>query len=272
MLAAAGAASGQPLEFDIRGPALQKDQSFVTSGVLKVTGADAEMARDGKAVKFKLTLTATLEEAVTVLDVAGGTVTKFQTEVRKDRVETAGAAKDARFVETSGLEKETIISARDGAKWGHKLAVGRPTEKQLAELTERGGFAFDAVPEGKLKPGHTWAADAAGFDPLLASALSDLKGQIERKFTNAEILLGEQVAVIKSSGKVSGRMRGNGDQPLDATIDLTHTAWRSVKTGLTMKASFAGTLTVTSAKGKDAALTITGPISGESTTKPVEKK
>jgi hypothetical protein len=272
MLAAAGVGLARTDDFDLRGPTLQKGQQYVTSGVLKLTGADAEMTRDGKAVKFKLTLTATLEEAVTLLDVADGKVTRFQSEVRKDRVETAGAAKDATFIETSVLERETVVSAHDGAKWSHKLAAGRPTERQLAELAERGGFAFDAVPEGKLKPGHTWTADAAGFDPLLAHAFSDLKGQLNRKFAKVEMLDGEPVAVIESSGKVSGRLRGNGDQPLDATIDLTHTAWRSLKTGLTAKASFAGTLTVTSAKGKDAALTITGPISGESTTKPVEKK
>lgn len=263
--------------FDLRGPAPQKGAQYITAGKLTVKAADATMTRGKDVVKFKLTLTATLEETVTVQEVSGRDVTKCAVKIDKDRVETAGLAKDAKFTETSVLEKETVISVRDGAKWKHALASGKPTELQLKELAERGGVeATDALyPAEKVKVGHAWTADAGAFSKLLGNSLSDMKGKLNQKFVRVEMLNGEQVAVIESQGKVSGKMKGNGDPAPDADIELTHTTWKSLKTGLAVRESFAGTVHVRgNTKDGDVvtALDIKGPISGESTTTLAEKK
>ena len=263
--------------FDLRGPAPQKGTQFTTAGKLKVAGADAEMKRGDAVVKFKLDLTVTLEEDVKLLDVNGREITKLQTKLRRGRVETVGLAKGAAQVEPSVLEQETVVGVFDGKTWKHSLAAGQPTEAQMKALAEFKGFASpDALyPNEKVKVGHAWTADASGLDRLLSHTLTDVQGKLDRKFAKVETIDGERLAVIESSGKVSGKMKGNGDQPPTADIEMKHTAWKSLKTGLVVNDSFTGTLAVTG-RSKDGdvvtELTIKGPISGESATKVTEKK
>ena len=263
--------------FDLRGPAPQKGAQYATVGKLTVKAADATMTRGKDVVKFKLTLTATLEETVTLVAVADRSVTQSAVRVDKDRVETAGLAKGAAFTETSVLEKETVVSARDGTKWTHALASGKPTEAQLKELAERGGIESDdgLYPAEQVKAGHAWTADAGAFSRLLGHSLSGMKGKLSQKFVRVEMLNGEPVAVIESTGKVSGKMKGNGDPAPDADIELTLTTWKSLKTGLAVREAFAGSVHVRGdTKDGDAVTTIEikGPISGESTTTLVDKK
>lgn len=273
----AGFVFAQAEEHDLRGPGPQKGAPHITDGKLTVTAADATMTRGKDVVKFKLTLTATLNEEVTVLETNGREVTKFAAKVNRDRVETVGLAKDAKYLETSVLEQETITGTRDGKAWKWTLASGKPTDPQAKELAERGGFEnADALdPEGKVKVGHAWTADAGTLSPLLSHTLTGVKGELKRKFARTETQAGEPCAVIESTGKVSGKMKGNGDPAPTADIDLTHTAWKSLKTGLVVRESFTGKLQVSGGvKDGDTvtALEINGPISGESTTKLAEKK
>lgn len=273
----AGFAFAQAEEHDLRGPGPQKDTPYVTDGKLTVTAADATMTRGKDVVKFKLTLTAVLNEEVTVLEANGREVTKFATKVNRDRVETVGLAKDAKYLETSVLEQETITGVRDGKGWKWSLASGKPTDPQAKELTERGGFEnADALyPEGKVKVGHAWTADTGAVSPILSHALTGVKGELKRTFARVEMQAGEPCAVIGSTGKVSGKMKGNGDPSPTADIDLTHTAWKSLKTGLVVRETFEGKLKVGGGvKDGDTVtmLEINGPITGESTTRMVEKK
>lgn len=264
-------------DFDLRGPGPLKDAQYTTTGKLEVKGADAEMKRGAAVVKFKLGLTVTLEEDVKLLEVNGRDVKKLQTKLRRDRAETVGLAKGAAQIEPSVLEQEMIVSTLDGKAWKHTLAGGKPTEIQVKALAEFAGFASaDALyPDEKVKVGHVWTADASGLDRLLGHTLTDVKGKLDRKFVKIEPLDGEQLAVVESTGKVSGKLKGNGDQPPSADVDVKHTAWKSLKTGLVVRESFTGTLAVTG-RTKDGdvitELTIKGPISGESTTKVIEKK
>lgn len=267
----------QAEEYDLRGPGPQKNAPYITDGKLTVTAADATMTRGKDVVKFKLTLTATLNEEVTVQEVSGREVTKFATKVNRDRVETVGLAKDAKYLETSVLEQETITGVRDGNAWKWTLASGKPTDPQTKELAERGGLETAAAlyPEGKVKVGHTWTADAGSLSPILSHVLTGVKGELKRTFARVQMVDGELCVVIESAGKVTGKMKGNGDPSPAADIDLTHVAWKSPKTGLVVRESFQGKLKVKGdVKDGDAVTTleISGPISGESTTKLVGKK
>lgn len=268
--------AAQDETFDLRGPAPQKGQALVTVGTLKVTDADTVMKRGDDKVELKLNLTVSLEEHVAVLEVDGRTVMKCQTKIVKDRTETVGPDKKSTHIETSVLEKETLTSTRDGKKWKHAMVGNKPTDAQTKELAERGGPESDDAlyPEGKVKVGHAWTADATAVSKVLGNALSDLKGKLDRKFVRVEDLDGERVAVIESAGKLTGKMKGN-DGALTAELDLKITAWKSLKTGLAVRERFEGRVKLAGElKDADAKteLTMSGPISGESTTKLVEKK
>lgn len=276
VLAALGFGRAADDEYDLRGPAPQKGAAYAFAGKLTVKGADASLTRGKDVVKFKLTLTVTLDEEVKVLEATGRDVTKCEVKVGKDRVETVGL-KDVKYLETSVLEKETITSTRDAAKWKHTLASGTPTDAQQKELAERGGVetADGLYPAEKVKVGHAWTADAGAANRLLGHSLSGLKGKLNQKFVRVEMLNGEPVAVIESTGKVSGKMKGNGDPAPDADIELTLTTWKSLKTGLPVSEKFTGTVHVRGdTKDGDAVTTvdIKGPIEGESTTTAVVEK
>jgi hypothetical protein len=263
--------------FDLRGPAPQKGQEFVSKRALAIKDADAVMKSGTETVKFKLTLLAALEEEVTVVEVTGRDVTKYRTKIVRDRVEMSGLEKDVIHTETSVLEKETVLSTRDGKKWQHALVDTRPTEKQTKELAERSGIenGDGLYPAEKVKVGHAWTADALGINKALGDSLSDIKGKLDQKFVKVEDLDGEKVAVIESAGKVTGKMKDAGAQTLDATIELKLTTWKSLRTGTGVRARLEGKIELAgTVKEGDTKtdVTISGPISSESTTKLVEKK
>ncbi|MBN9122483.1 MAG: hypothetical protein J0I06_25620 [Planctomycetes bacterium] len=273
---ALGRAAGDDT-FDLRGPGPQKGQVLVAKTTLTVRDADTVMKAGAESVKLKLTLVATLEEEVTVLEVNGRDVTKCLTRVLKDRVETSGADKELAHTETSALERETIASTRDGQKWTHAIVDGRPTEKQKKQLDDRPEIETDddLFPKEKVKVGHAWTADAVGINRALGNALVDVKGKLDQKFVRVEELDGEKVAVVESAGKITGKMRDDGAPTLDAAIELKQTAWKSLKTGVVIRVKIEGKISL-SGTVKDGdnktELILTGPISGETTTKWVEKK
>lgn len=263
--------------FDLRGPAPQKGQEFVTKTALAIKGADTVVKSGAETVKSKLALLVTLEEEVTVMEVAGRDVTKYRTKIVRDRVETSGPDKDVKHTEPSVLEKETVLGTRAGKKWQHALVDNRPTEKQTRELAERSGIenSDGLYPVEKVKIGHAWTTDAGISNRVLSNSLSDIKGKLDQKFVKVEDLDGQRVAVIESSGKITGKMKGAGAPALDATIELKQTTWKSLKTGTEVRAILEGKIELAGTVKDDGAkidVAISGPISGESTTGPVEKK
>lgn len=277
VLAALGYGRAADDTLDLRGPAPQKGQEYVTKSELKIKGADVVVKTGAETVKLKLTLHALLEEELTVLDVNGRDVTKYQTKILRDRTETSGADKDVSHTETLVLERETVLGTRDGKKWLHVLASNQPTEKQTKELRDRGGFENrdELYPSEKVKVGHAWTADAAVFNRVLNNSLTEPKGKLDQKFARVEDLDGEKVAVIESSGKITGKMKQNGEPALNATLELKLTTWKSLKTGAVVREKFEGKIDV-SGTMKDGTttteMTLVGPISAEITTKPIERK
>ena len=264
--------------FDLRGPGPQKGQEFVSTTTLKVKDADTVLKMTGEALKLKLTLLITLEEEGTLLEVSGRDVTKYQTKILKDRVDTSSSDKGVSHSEPSALERETVVSTRGDKKWQHVLVDNRPTEKQQKLLDERNGIETDdgLYPKEKVKVGHTWTSDAVGINRALGTALSDVKGKLDQKFVKVEQLDGEKVAVVESSGRITGKMKDNGEPTLTAEIDLKkQTTWKSLKTGVVVREEFEGTIKLDGTMrdgGIKIEMTLSGPISGGSTTKLVDKK
>ncbi len=261
--------------FDLRGPAPTKGQVFVGKGTLKITNADTTMKVAGQTINMKLDLVVTSEEEAKVLAVDGRNVTKCQTKVIKERADvsaTIDGNKTPPMTEPTALEKETIISERDGKKWKHALVDTKPSDKQKKELDSRNGIENDddLYPTDKIKVGHTWTVDAAALNKLLGNSFTDVKGKVDQKFTKIEEIDGEKVAVINSTAKITGKMKDDGEPNVDVEMELKITTWKSLKTGVSVKETFAGKIKLAGTVKMDdvkAEMTLSGPISGEGTTK-----
>lgn len=260
--------------YDLRGPAPEKGQVYVSKGTLKIKDADTTIKIAGQKLDIKMTLLVSSEEEAKVLAVSGRDVTKCQTKVVKERADvtaTFGGMENTQ-TEPTALEKETIISERDGKKWKHSLVDTKPTDKQKKELDSRNGIENDddMYPKEKVKVGHTWTVDGAALNKMLGNSFTDIKGKVSQKFAKIDEVDKEKVAVIESTAKITGKMKDDGEPTVDVEMEMKITTWRSLKTGVAVKESFTGKIKLAGTVKMDdmkAEMTLSGPISGDSTTK-----
>jgi hypothetical protein len=260
--------------YDLRGPAPEKGQVFSSKGTLKIKDADTTMKVAGQSISMKLTLLVTSEEEAKVLAVKGRDVTKCQTKIIKERADVTAniGGEDMNHTEPTALEKETVISERDGKSWKHALVDTKPTEKQKKELDNRNGIENDddLYPAEKVKVGHKWTVDAAALNKLLGNSFTDVKGKVGQVFVKVENLDDEKVAVVESTAKLTAKMKEDGEPTVDVEMDLKVTTWKSLKTGVAVKEKFTGKIKLSGTVKMDdvkAEMTLNGPLSGESTTK-----
>ncbi len=260
--------------YDLRGPAPEKGQVFVSKGTLKIKDADTTIKIAGQKIDVKMTLLVSSEEEAKVLAVKDRDVTKCQTKVIKERADITATVGGQEMTQTepTALEKETIISERDGKMWKHSLVDTKPTEKQKKELDSRNGMENDddMYPKEKVKVGHEWTVDGAALNKMLGNSFTDIKGKVTQKFAKIEELDGEKVAVIESSAKITGKMKDDGEPTVDVEMEMKITTWRSIKTGVAVKEKFTGKIKLAGTVKMDdmkAEMTLSGPISGDSTTK-----
>ena len=260
--------------YDLRGPAPEKGQVYVSKGTLKIKDADTTIKIAGQKIDVKMTLLVSSEEEAKVLAVKDRDVTKCQTKVIKERADITATVGGQEMTQTepTALEKETIISERDGKMWKHSLVDTKPTEKQKKELDSRNGMENDddMYPKEKVKVGHEWTVDGAALNKMLGNSFTDIKGKVTQKFAKIEELDGEKVAVIESSAKITGKMKDDGEPTVDVEMEMKITTWRSIKTGVAVKEKFTGKIKLAGTVKMDdmkAEMTLSGPISGDSTTK-----
>ncbi len=260
--------------YDLRGPAPEVKQVYVSKGTLKIKDADTTMKLGGQTIDLKINLVVTSEEEAKVLAVDGRNVTKCQTKIIKERADVSAnlGGQEMNHTEPAALEKEIVISERDGKKWKHSLLDTKPTEKQKKELDSRNGIENDddLYPKEKVKVGHTWKVDAAALTKLLGNSFSDVKGSLDQKFVKIEEVDGEKCAVVESSGKLTAKMKDDGEPTIDVEMELKVTTHKSLKTGLNVKEKFTGKIKLEGVQKMDdikVDIKMSGPISGESTTK-----
>ncbi len=260
--------------YDLRGPAPEKGQVFVSKGTLTIKDADTTIKVGGQKLDIKMTMLVTSEEEAKVLAVDGRDVTKCQTKVVKERADVTATVggQETTQTEPTALEKETIISERDGKKWKHALVDTKPTEKQKKELDSRNGIENDddMYPKEKVKVGHAWTVDGAALNKMLGNSFTEIKGKVNQKFTKIDEVGGEKVAVIESTAKITGKMKDDGEPTVDVEMEMKITTWRSLKTGVAVKEKFTGKIKLAGTVKMDdmkAEMTLSGPISGDSTTK-----
>jgi hypothetical protein len=269
-----GRAADDDKTYDLRGPAPEKGQVFLSKGTLKIKDADTTMKLMGMSISLKLTMVMTSEEEAKVLAVKGRDVTKCQTKIIKERADVTASlgGEDMEHTEPTALEKETVISERDGKGWKHTLVDTKPTDKQKKELDSRNGIENDddLYPEAKVKVGHKWTVDASALNKLLGNSFTDVKGKVTQTFTKIEDLDDEKVAVIESNTKLTAKMKEDGEPSVDVEMEMKITTYKSLKTGLAVKEKFTGKIKMAgTVKMEDikVEMTLSGPISGESTTK-----
>ena len=269
-----GRAADDDKAYDLRGPAPVKGQVFVTKGTLKIKDADTVMKVMGQTVALKITLDVTSEEEAKVLAVDGRDVTKCQTKIVKERADVTADINGSEMTHTepTALEKETVISERDGKAWKHSLVDTKPTDKQKKELDSRNGIENDddMYPKEKVKVGHTWKVDAKALTKMLGNSFSDVKGSLDQKFVKVEDVDGEPCAVVESSGKLTAKMKDDGEPTIDVEMELKVTTHKSLKTGVGVKEKFTGKIKLDGVQKMDDLkidIKMSGPISGDSTTK-----
>src|SRR5262245_35222324 len=98
--------------YDLRGPAPEKGQVFVSKGTLKIKEADTTMKIMGQTLNLKIDMVVTSEEQAKVLAVDGRNVTKCQTKIIKERADVTAnfAGMEMNHTEPTALEGETVIS------------------------------------------------------------------------------------------------------------------------------------------------------------------
>jgi hypothetical protein len=260
--------------YDLRGPAPEKGQVFVSTGTLKITDADTTMKVMGQALSMKLTLVVKSEEEAKVLAVKDRDVTKCQTKIVKERADmtfTIGG-EEMNHTEPTALESETVISERDGKGWKHSLVDTAPDEKQKKELDTRNGIENDddLYPEEKVKVGHKWTVDAAALNKLLGNSFTDVKGKVNQTFTKIADVDDEKCAVVESTAKLTAKMKEDGEPSMDVEMELKITTWKSIKTGVAVKEKFSGKIKMSGTvkmEDEKIEMTLSGPLSGDSTTK-----
>ncbi len=276
VLGAAGLGRAADEAYDLRGPAPVKGQVFASKMKMNIKNADATLKVAGQALKMKMSMVVTGEEEQKVLAVDGRNVTKCRSEIIKERADVTAdlGGMPMSKTESTELEGKVVISERVGdGKWKHSLVDAKPTEKQKKELDSRNGIENedDLYPAGKVKVGHAWTVDAKALVKLFGNSFTDIKGELKQKFVRVEAVDGEECAVVESVGTVKGKMKDEDGEPtLDVEMDLKVTAWRSVKTGVELKGTFAGTIKLSGKqKVDDQAIDITlaGPLTGESSTR-----
>ena len=270
------ATAGEDKTYDLRGPAPTKGQTFLTKMTLKIKDADTTLKVMGQTLKVKVSMNVVGEEEQKVLAVDGRNVTKCQSKITKERAEISTDLGGMNMTQTmpTELEGEVVISERIGEnKWKHTLVDNKPSEKQKKELDSRNGMESDddLYPAEKVKVGHTWTVEAKALTRLFGNSFTDIKGELAQKFVKIETIEGEECAVIESKGAVKGKMKDDDGQPtLDVEMDLKVTAWRSIKTGVEVKGTFDGKIKMAGTQKVDDAkveITLSGPLTGESTTK-----
>lgn len=266
--------AAQDETFDLRGPAVEKGQVFVSKGKMVIKDADTTMSIGGQDITLKMNLVVNSEEEAKVLAVSGRDVTKCQVKIVKEEAVVSGSLMGMdlpEMTEPGELNKETVISEKVDGKWKHSLVDTKPTEKQKKELDNRNGLENDddLYPKEKVKVGHKWTVDAAALQKMLGNSFADVKGKVNQVFKKTEELNGETVAVIESETKITGKMKDNGEPTVDVEMELKITTWKSVKTGLAVKEKFTGKIKLdgkVDMDGMKVQMKLSGPISGESTT------
>jgi hypothetical protein len=112
--------------------------------------------------------------------------------------------------------------------------------------------------------------DAAALAKMLGNSFTDVKGKVKQTFVKIEELDGETVAVVESDAKLTAKMKDDGVPSVDVEMEMKLTTWKALKTGVAVKEKFAGKIKMSGTVKMDdikAELTLSGPISGESTTK-----
>ena len=280
VLAGAGAgskpaAAQDDKTYDLRGPAPKVDQVFQSKMTLKIKDADTTLKVMGQSIKLKMTMDMIGEEEQKVLTVDGRNVTKCQTKVIKERADiTTDFGGGMTMTEPTALEGEIIISERIGEnKWKHKLVDNQPSDKQKKELDNRNGIENEdeLYPAEKVKVGHEWKVEAKALAKLLGNSFTDIKGELKQKFVKTEEVDSQKCAVIESNGTVKAKMKDEDGKPtLDVELELTVTTWKAIKTGVAVKEKFDGKISLKGTQKIEdvkADIDLSGPISGESTTK-----
>ncbi|MDB5313558.1 MAG: hypothetical protein JWO38_7760 [Gemmataceae bacterium] len=260
--------------YDLRGPAPEKGQVTVSKTTFKIKNADVAIKAGGTTIDAKQTLTAVEEDEVKVLAVSDRQVTKAQTKVVKEQIETVTSlgGNDMTDKKPGDLEGEVIISERTGpGKWKHTLVDNKPTEKQKKELDKRVGpeNEDDLYPEGKVKVGHTWTVDATALQRMFGGSITDLKGKLKMKFVKVEDVDGELCAVIESVGVIKGIAKEDEGE-LNVELDMKGTTWRAIKSGQDVKDKATGKIKMDGKiemDGVKAEIALEGPFTINSTSK-----
>ncbi|HJZ59240.1 MAG TPA: hypothetical protein VKE74_30120 [Gemmataceae bacterium] len=261
-------------EYDLRGPAPKKGQVYQSKGAFKIKGANSVIKLGGQTIKSKYTESTTSEQEVKVLAVEGRQVTRCQTKIIKDVTETTedSDGEETTEKETSPLQGEVIISEFVAPrKWKHVLVDTKPNDEQKKKLDDLTGPDNDdsLYPEGKVKVGHTWKADASGLVNFFDASFSDLKGEMTQKFVKVEEVGGEECAVVETTGVLTAKAKTE-EGVLDIRMDIKRTVWRSLASGVDVKDRTTGKLKYSGKieiDGAEADYLLEGPFEATGTTR-----
>jgi hypothetical protein len=144
--------------------------------------------------------------------------------------------------EAGELVGRVIVSERTAKGWKHTLAEGKPTEKEAEALESFGTFRDGAagLPEGRVRPGHTWEVTADYVAKFFALNANEYAGKLKARFVRVETVGGEECAVIETEGAVKAKVRMDKGVPGSAEMAVKLTEYRSLARGFAVKYALTG--------------------------------
>jgi hypothetical protein len=236
--------------FDLRGPAPMKGQVIIYESKEYDKDAVRKIKTGDNTIEDRFDDVTTKRTEVEILAVDGQQILRTRTKVLKDSTEESRqkGKRTVRRTTPNKLDGQYIYSELTAKGWKHSLEDAQPTAEQKKALAEYHPFKIEDVllPEGKFKVGHEWKIDAAQFQKLFGTKVSDMTGGGKGKFVKVEKDGDDLLAVLEFDFDIAGKMNDDG-LTLEMKLAAKGTTKRSLKTGHDLFAKSEGKLSL---KGK----------------------
>lgn len=264
-----GCAGSLPQE--LRGPGPQKGQTVHTETKIRFNHGQIVVRAGRQRTEGTCEFSMTTVEDTELLEVDGRQVTKLQSTISTDENSHAMQIEDKKDSGTDRgpLMGEKILRERVDGKWKNTLVGKEPTAKQKRELEFLAPLENEdeLFPEGKVKPGHTWKADAARLRKFFGSRFTALSGDSSMTFERTANLNGEYCALIILTLNLKGKVLDEKNNELNFELTAKGPTYRSLTSGYDVNSWLSGSMkltgTVTSG-GQRVQAEMVGPVTVES--------
>jgi hypothetical protein len=251
--AAARPAPPVPKRYDLRGPALKKGLVLVVSTTSEMKDADADtVSGEGVVNRSKASGKLARELKYELLAVEGRVATRQRLTFNKATLTSTMNGVEGKV--PLGVDgKAFLCEQRAGGKWKVKLDKGSGDHMtdSLEKVLTPWAPGDDWVPAERVAVGATWWRGSKALQDSFSEwgRLKDAKGRLRGKLRAVQKYRGEPCAVIDVELTIKGRTQVPGLLPMDVDVTSKVTIYRSLETGINLKAALESRFVQTTDEG-----------------------